>query len=184
MKKIILSVAVLAFSGVLFAQKTANSVAKFENETIDLGKIKQGSPTTAKFIVNNITAEPLIIEQASPTCGCTISDYTKEPISAGKTGFINATYNAAGIGVFEKHLTVKFAGVDEVKSITLKGEVVSTDDFVKVQAELDAKAKAEAEEKAKAAAAAATAAKPKATTSKKSKKTKKTTTTPATAKTN
>lgn len=117
-----------------FAQgKKADEVAKFESETIDLGKLKQGNPTTATFKVKNISAEPLLIEQANPTCGCTISNYTKEPIAAGQFGEINATYNAASIGSFEKHLTVKFAGTDEVKSITIKGQVFSADEFDKAK---------------------------------------------------
>src|ERR1700733_3932983 len=104
--------------------KKATDVAKFESETIDLGKVKQENPATATFIVTNITKEPLIIEQASPTCGCTISDYTKEPIAPGKTGTIKATYNAKNLGPFDKHLTVKFAGCDQT-SITIKGEVLN-----------------------------------------------------------
>src|SRR3954466_12464606 len=121
MKKLLFSLTALALSTFAFAQagKKADEVAKFKSETIDLGKLKQGNPTTATFTVANIGNEPLIIEQANPTCGCTISNYTKEPIPAGKNGEINATYNAAGLGAFEKHLTVKFAGVDEIKSITI-----------------------------------------------------------------
>ncbi len=115
----------LTLTTLVFAQKKADDVAKFKSETIDLGKIVQGTPTTAVFSVANIGTEPLIIEQANPTCGCTISDYTKEPIINGKSGTIKATYNAANVGAFEKHLTVKFAGVDEVKSITIKGEVTA-----------------------------------------------------------
>ncbi len=133
MKKLLFSFAALMLTTVLFAQKKADDVAKFKTETIDLGKIQQGNPTVATFSVANIGMEPLIIEQANPTCGCTISDYTKEPIANGKTGTIKATYNAANIGAFEKHLTVKFAGVDQVKSITIKGEVLSKDDFSKLQ---------------------------------------------------
>jgi len=133
MKKVLFSFAALLLTTVLFAQKKADDVAKFKTETIDLGKIQQGNPTVATFSVANIGMEPLIIEQANPTCGCTISDYTKEPIANGKTGTIKATYNAANIGAFEKHLTVKFAGVDQVKSITIKGEVLSKDDFSKLQ---------------------------------------------------
>ncbi len=127
MKKIILSLAVMTLGTGLFAQTKVSDVAKLDNETINLGQIKQGNPTTAKFIVTNISAQPLIIEQANPTCGCTISDYTKEPIAPGKTGYINATYNAASPGHFDKHLTVKFAGIDEIKSITLTGDVVAAD---------------------------------------------------------
>lgn len=135
MKKLLFSLTALVCSTALFAQTTdvkaapaasgkkAADVAKFETETVNLGKLKKDNPSTAVFTVTNISNEPLIIEQANPTCGCTISDYTKEPIAPGKTGTIKATYNAKNPGAFEKHLTVKFAGVDEIKSITLKGEV-------------------------------------------------------------
>lgn len=137
MKKLLFSITALTLSTVLFAQdaqkKKADEIAKFKTETIDLGKLQQGTPTTATFSVANIGSDPLLIEQANPTCGCTISNYTKEPIAKGNAGEIKATYNAATIGAFEKHLTVKFAGVDEVKSITIKGEVLSKDDYAKLQ---------------------------------------------------
>ena len=135
MKKIILSFTALVLTTALFAQKTAADIVKFTSETIDLGKVKQGVPTTATFTVTNISKEPLIIEQASPTCGCTIGDYTKSPIAPGKTGTITATYNAAAASHFEKHMTVKFAGIDEVKSITITGDVLAAEDYAKWQLE-------------------------------------------------
>jgi hypothetical protein len=131
MKRILLSVAVFALTSTVFAQKKIADVAKFASETIDFGKIKQGVPQKGTFVVTNISNEPLIIEQANPTCGCTISDYTKEPIAPGKTGVINATYNAAALNHFDKHLTVKFAGVDEVKSISFTGDVIAAEEFDK-----------------------------------------------------
>lgn len=152
MKQITLSLTAVLFAASLFAQptaKTAADVAKFTAESIDLGKIKVGNPTTAVFTVTNVGKDPLIIEQANPTCGCTISNYTKEPIAPGKTGTINATYNAAGISHFDKHLTVKFAGVDEVKSITLSGDVLSAEEYDKWALENNAKLKTDAELKAK-----------------------------------
>ena|SRR5436190_12293359 len=144
MKKLLLSLIAFTVTTVLFAQKTAADVAKFTSETIDLGKIKQGNPTTATFVITNIGTEPLIIEQANPTCGCTIGDYTKSPIAPGKTGTITATYNAAALNHFDKHLTVKFAGVDETKSITITGDVLSTEEYDKWAVENEAKKKAEA----------------------------------------
>jgi len=133
MKKILLSVAVFAITTTVMAQKKIADVAKFTTETIDFGKIKQGVPQKGTFTVTNISSEPLIIEQANPTCGCTISDYTKEPIAPGKSGVINATYNAAAMGHFEKHLTVKFAGIDEMKSITFTGDVLAAEEFDKTK---------------------------------------------------
>lgn len=136
MKKLLFSLAALVLTTGVFAQgKKAEEIAKFETESIDLGKIKQGTPTTAKFIVNNISSEELVIEQANPTCGCTISDYTKTPIATGKSGEINATYNAANAGAFEKRLTVKFKGVDEIKYITIKGQVLTADEYSKLGTE-------------------------------------------------
>ena len=134
MKKILLASLFFTMTASSFAQKKVADVAKFTAETINLGNIKQGVPTKGTFTLTNISNQPLIIEQANPTCGCTISDYTKAPIAAGKNGTINATYNAASPGHFDKHLTVKFAGIDEVKSITLTGDVLSAQDFDKLKA--------------------------------------------------
>lgn len=131
MKKFLCSLAVIALSTGAMAQKIAE-VAQFVSESIDFGKIKQGVPQKGTFTVKNISNNPLLIEQANPTCGCTISDYTKTPIAPGQTGVINATYNAAAMGRFDKHLTVKFAGIDEIKQITFTGEVLSAEDYAKL----------------------------------------------------
>jgi len=132
MKKILFSAAVFLLGATAFAQKKVDDIAKFTTETINFGKIKQGVPTKGVFTVTNISNQPIIIEQANPTCGCTISDFTKEPIAAGKTGVINATFNAANVGHFDKHLTVKFAGIDEMKSITFTGDVIAAEEFDKL----------------------------------------------------
>ena len=129
MKKLLLGFLALSATSV-FAQtaasgKKADDIAKINVETFDFGKIKQNVPATATFVVTNIGSEPLLIDQANPTCGCTISDYTKTPIAPGKTGTIKATYNAAALGRIDKTLTVKFAGADDIKFIKLTGEVVA-----------------------------------------------------------
>lgn len=134
MKKLLFSLMALTLTTLTFAQKKASDVASFKTDVIDMGKIPQGTPATVTFVVTNISKEPLIIETANPTCGCTIGDFTKEPIMPGKEGKITATYNAANLNAFEKHMNVKFAGVDEMKSITIKGEVLSAEDYAKVKA--------------------------------------------------
>ena len=175
MKKLLFSLTALMLTSVLFAQKKADDVAKFKSESIDLGKVKQDNPVTGLFEITNIGKEPLLIEQANPTCGCTISDYTKEPIAPGKTGTIKATYNAKNVGMFEKHLTVKFAGIDELKSITIKGEVLKNEEAVVVPPAPEMITSAPAVEPVKtetkvAAPATATTPAKKATTTKKTKK--------------
>ncbi len=143
MKKILFAVLALTSTS-LFAQKKADDIAKLDVQTYDLGKVKQGVPATATFVVTNIGTDPLLIEQASPTCGCTISDYTKAEIAPGKTGYIKATYNAANLGHIDKTLTVKFAGADDIKSIKLTGEVLEPTAYDKVMAEKDTQMKPDA----------------------------------------
>lgn len=131
MKKFLFTLLIAALSFPALAQDMADKVVKFKAEVIDLGKIEQGSPTTATFYFTNISKQPVIIEQANPTCGCTIGDYTKAPVSAGKEGWIKATYNAATLGAFDKKMTVKFAGIDGYKDIIIKGEVLSKEEYAK-----------------------------------------------------
>lgn len=131
MKKFFAGLVAIIVASVAFAQPKLNESVKFKTETIDLGTMKVNVPKTAVFEVQNIGKTPLIIETASPTCGCTVGDYTKAPIAAGQWGKITATFNAAALGDVQKSMTVKFAGIDEVKSIHFTGKVLSEADFAK-----------------------------------------------------
>lgn len=133
MKKLFFAFTAMVLSAGVFAQAKADDIAKIKQEVVDLGKIPQGIPAVSTFIVTNIGKSDLIIESANPTCGCTVSDYTKTPIKPGQTGTITATFNAAGIGPIDKHMNVKFAGADDTKSIGFKGEVLTTEDYAKLK---------------------------------------------------
>jgi hypothetical protein len=117
----------LVFANIIMAQSKVADKVKFASEIVDLGTVKQGNPVTGTFTLTNIGNEPLIIESVTPGCGCTKSDYTKEPILPGKTGSITATYNAAAAGNFSKTVTIKFKGIDEQKSVSITGKVVPND---------------------------------------------------------
>jgi len=123
MKRCTLLLFAVAVTAAAMAQTKLADAVKFASTEINLGQVKQNEPATGSFTITNISNKPLVIEHATPGCGCTIADYTKESIAPGKTGFIKATYNAASIGSFVKTVTVKFLGVDETQAITLTGEV-------------------------------------------------------------
>jgi Protein of unknown function (DUF1573) len=133
MKKLLFSLAAIVLATTSFAQIKSDDIAKIKLETVDLGKIPQGVPAVSTFVVTNIGKTDLIIESASPTCGCTVGDYTKSPIAPGKTGTITATFNAAALGPINKHMNVKFAGAEDTKSIGFVGEVLSTEDYAKIK---------------------------------------------------
>ncbi|MBK9532324.1 MAG: DUF1573 domain-containing protein [Chitinophagaceae bacterium] len=65
------------FFGFAVCPKTVADIAKFDTETINQGNLKLNEAKEVRFIVTNISKEPLLIEEAKPGCGCTLGDYTK-----------------------------------------------------------------------------------------------------------
>ncbi len=130
MKKLILTL-VIAFGGLLSTQAQDAAVqpdpnaaeVKFESETHDFGSIPQGTPASYTFVVKNTGKSPLIITNASASCGCTTPEWTKEPIKPGKTGYVKATYNAASPCPFTKSVTVMSNAKNSTVILYLKGDV-------------------------------------------------------------
>jgi hypothetical protein len=100
--------------------------AKFEwTETVyDFGKISKDVPVTHKFKFTNAGDDVLVITTVKPSCGCTVTDYSKDPIPAGQEGFVKATYNAAKVGAFTKTVTINANTGGDAVVLTIKGEVV------------------------------------------------------------
>ena len=96
---------------------------KFEKLAHDFGSIDKGKPVTASFSFVNEGDEALVITNVKTSCGCTVSDYPKDPIAPGKSGTIKATYNAAKGGAFTKTVKVFTNENPEPLMLTLKGEV-------------------------------------------------------------
>lgn len=94
---------------------------KFTSETHDFGTVPQNIPAEYTFEFKNTGKEPVIIQRAQPSCGCTTPSWTKDPVLPGKTGTIKASYNAATAGAFTKTITV-FSNIGN-KVLTIKGTV-------------------------------------------------------------
>jgi hypothetical protein len=98
---------------------------KFKELTHDFGKIKQGVPVTYDFAFTNISNAPVIIESATPSCGCTTPVKPEGAIQKGKDDKITAGFNAQAVGPFNKSITVKVAGVDLPVQLKIVGEVLA-----------------------------------------------------------
>jgi Protein of unknown function (DUF1573) len=137
MKKLILLASAALLTIGVFAQdqsKKAEDVVKFKELTYDFGKIKQGSPVTHNFVFTNISNSPVIIESAVPSCGCTTPVKPEGAIPQGKDDKIQAGFNAANVGPFNKSITIKVAGVDLPVQLKITGEVLTVDAYAKYQA--------------------------------------------------
>ena len=104
---------------------TATTTVEWQNKVHDFGEIEQNNPVTHTFKVTNTGEEPLKITNVKASCGCTATDYTKEAIPPGGEGFVQARYNAAAPGVFNKSVTVTYNAANQRELLRLKGTVVA-----------------------------------------------------------
>jgi len=133
MKKITLSLFLLACVATVMAQQFASNYSpasifkgatfSWSQTTFDFGKIKQNEPVTNTFEFVNTGTEPLVISSVKASCGCTVTEYSKDPIAPGGKGFVKGTYNAAKVGQFTKSITVNANTEEAVVQLTIKGEV-------------------------------------------------------------
>ncbi len=75
------------------AQPTGpTTTVKFDSPSHNFGKIMQDSDNHYVFKFTNTGKEPLLITNAQASCGCTVPDYTKQPVKPGEQGEIRVEY--------------------------------------------------------------------------------------------
>jgi len=81
-------------------------VMSFEKAEHDFGTIEQGTPQETAFKFTNTGNAPLIITNATSSCGCTVPDPPKDPIAPGDTGELVVKFNGSGQNQVTKTITV------------------------------------------------------------------------------
>ncbi|NMA75098.1 MAG: DUF1573 domain-containing protein [Bacteroidales bacterium] len=121
-KYVMLSLMFVLSMGFTMAQKQAE--IKFNKMTHDFGEFSESSPVvTAVFTFKNVGDAPLVIHRAMGSCGCTVPEYTQEPILPGKEGTLKVTYNGKGRypGYFKKSITVRTNAKTEMVRLFVEG---------------------------------------------------------------
>lgn len=65
---------------------------KFATDVVNFGKIKAQSENNYAFEFVNTGTEPLLIENAKGSCGCTVPNWPKDPIMPGEKGSIDVVF--------------------------------------------------------------------------------------------
>ncbi len=90
----------------------STSVALSESD-FKFGKIKKGDKVEHVYEVTNTGTNPLVISEVKPACGCTVPDYTKDPILPGQKGKITLKFDSTNFdGLVTKQAEV-FANVEK-----------------------------------------------------------------------
>ncbi len=75
------------------SETRTKTAVQFAETAHNFGTIKQDSKNTKIFKFENTGNEPLIIENATGSCGCTVPKFPKEPIKPGESGEIEVVYS-------------------------------------------------------------------------------------------
>ena len=99
-------------------------VGEFETLDHDFGTVSEGQKVTYDYKFKNNGQAPMIIQNAQPSCGCTVPTWSKEPIPVGGTGFVRAEFDTNGkSGVQNKTITVTANTWPKVTTLRFKATV-------------------------------------------------------------
>lgn len=101
----------------------------FVDDSFDFGDITQGAKVDHTFEFENSGDQPLILSNVLTTCGCTASDWPREPIAPGELASIKVTFNSAGkIGVQNKIITIVSNAINNRERIRITTNVMPKTD--------------------------------------------------------
>lgn len=97
----------------------------FRKDYHDFGSVteKKGKVSHV-FYFKNGSQNPVQIKSVESACGCTIAEWTSEPVQPGKEGQIKAEYDPAGRpGYFNKTISVIFSSDSTPYNLQIRGQV-------------------------------------------------------------
>lgn len=90
----------------------------------NFGTVAEGAVVEFSFRFKNTGAKPLIISNASASCGCTVPEKPEAPIKTGEIGVIKVKFDSNGrAGTAYKTVTVLSNAQPGFPELALKGEV-------------------------------------------------------------
>jgi hypothetical protein len=110
-------------------ERDANSskeaaLIEFDRTVYDFGTVNEGDIVDVEYIVTNPGKTDLVILKASPSCGCTVPSWPKDPIKPGESAKVVAKFNSTGRpGKANKSITLFTNTAKSREVLTLKGNV-------------------------------------------------------------
>lgn len=112
----------LAIDTVLYSVPTT---IQFVDTSVDLGDIKAGVEKTITYKYQNTGDKPLILFNVSPSCGCTIADFSREPLPPHGVDSIMARFDSKGKeGSYIKYIKVLANTAEKTHNISFKVNVI------------------------------------------------------------
>ena len=105
-------------------------VITFDKTEHDFGTLLQGEVVTYSFHFTNTGNAPLLISNVNTSCGCTVADFSREPINPGTDGHIKASYDSKGHHGFQTRTLTVVSNTNPNQTILrMKGTVQTPDQY-------------------------------------------------------
>ncbi len=102
-------------------------ILKWDEVVYDFGTIYQGDVAQKNFTFTNTGTAPLLIVNATSTCGCTVPEWPKKPILPDSSGSVLVKFNSANKeGPQNKEVTIFANTIPNQSKINIKGNVEKT----------------------------------------------------------
>ena len=109
------------------AQAVNFPVMTFEEEEFDFGNIVKGTHVEHVFKFTNTGKAPLVITNATSSCGCTVPSYPQnESIAPGETGEMTVKFDGSGQGQTTKTITITANTETSTQNLRIKAFVEAT----------------------------------------------------------
>jgi hypothetical protein len=106
------------------AATTPPTTIELIDSLYNFGTVAEGSIVEFSFRFKNNGTNPLIISNASASCGCTVPEKPEAPVKPGEIGVIKVKFDSKGRpGSAYKTVTVLSNATPDFPELALKGEV-------------------------------------------------------------
>jgi hypothetical protein len=105
-------------------------VMEFRETLHDFGTVIEGERVTYSFKFTNTGGSDLLLSAVSASCGCTATNYTKDPVKPGEDGVVTITFDSRRRkGYQNKSVTVSANTQPNKVILRIKAKVMSPKDL-------------------------------------------------------
>lgn len=102
-------------------------IIQFTSQEFDYGEINEGDIVEHDYEFKNIGTAPLLIVEVNTTCGCTVPEWSKDPVAPGATGSVRVKFDSTNKeGLQNKEVSIFANTIPNKTVLTIKGIVAKT----------------------------------------------------------
>ncbi len=109
----------------VFVTHTDGALVRWTNGTAhDFGELRIGHTAVHRFVFENAASEPIVLQAVRTECGCTVADWSEEPIRPQQKSEVAIEFYADRSGYFRKKIKVYFDRQRRAEVLWISGTVI------------------------------------------------------------